>query len=336
MTQVATSRIVSTIDFEAEGKQVGFLLVPYSRNESAWGTLRLPITCVKNGDGPTILFTGGNHGDEYEGIVALLKLARALDAGDVRGRVIILPALNLPAVRAGQRVSPIDGGNMNRVFPGRRDGTVTEVIAHYVGLELVGRADIVVDLHSGGKSLLFIPAAIMHRLDDKEREAETFSALKIFGAPIGLIIRELDMEGMLDHEVESRGKMFISTELGGAGSMTTETVRIAETGLRNLLVHFGLVGGTVEKPAIPTRLMDVPDTECYVQASETGLYEPLIDLGGAVEKGQPVARLHFVDTPSRKPVELIARRPGTLICRRTHGETEAGDMVALIATDLTS
>ncbi len=93
--------------------------------------------CVKNGRGPTVTFTGGSHGDEYEGPIALLKLARGLRAADVAGRVVIVPALNLPAVRSATRRSPVDGRNMNLVFPGNRDGTVTEVIADFVFTELV-------------------------------------------------------------------------------------------------------------------------------------------------------------------------------------------------------
>ncbi|WP_246230615.1 succinylglutamate desuccinylase/aspartoacylase domain-containing protein [Bradyrhizobium cytisi] len=79
-----------------------------------------------------MLLTGGSHGDEYEGPLSLLKLARSLSPADVRGRIIILPMLNYPAVLGGTRVSPIDGVNMNRAFPGRSDGTLSQLIAHYL------------------------------------------------------------------------------------------------------------------------------------------------------------------------------------------------------------
>jgi len=333
------SRVSSSIDFDAEGRQAGWLNVPYSRNDSAWGAIRLPVVSIRNGDGPTILFTGGNHGDEYEGILALHKLGRHLLPEQIRGRVIIVPALNLPAVRAGTRVSPIDAGNMNRVFPGDRNGTITWVIAHYVTHELIPRADVVVDMHSGGKTLDFIPAAIMHRLEDKELETRTLDALRAFGAPIGLVIEELDMDGMLDGEVERRGTMFISTELGGAGTVTTDSLAIAERGIGNLLRHFGVMSGDLETAArserpAPTRLMDVPSADCYVVADEGGILEPLADLGDEIALGQPVARLHFIETPHRDPVDLIARAGGTIICRRTHAQATSGDVVAVIAAEL--
>ena len=118
------SKVGATVDYEADGKQHGYLSIPHSRNDSGWGAVHLPITVVKNGSGPTLTFTGGNHGDEYEGPISLLRLARALDPASITGRVIIIPALNFPAVMAGTRVSPIDGVNMNRAFPGLLDKLV--------------------------------------------------------------------------------------------------------------------------------------------------------------------------------------------------------------------
>src|SRR4051794_37823320 len=126
------SPISATVDFDRDGKQHGFLNLPYSRDDSAWGSIMMPITVIKNGVGPTAFLVGGNHGDEYEGQVALLKAAADIDAESVNGRIIILPSLNFPAVQAGSRTSPIDKGNMNRSFPGRPDGGVTEKIADYV------------------------------------------------------------------------------------------------------------------------------------------------------------------------------------------------------------
>lgn len=97
------SAIVPTVDFAADGVQHGFLRLPYSRDESAWGSVMIPIAVIRNGAGPTALLTGGNHGDEYEGPIALFDLARTLNPRQIRGRVIIVPAMNYPAFRAGTR-----------------------------------------------------------------------------------------------------------------------------------------------------------------------------------------------------------------------------------------
>ena len=93
------SSITATVDFDREGVQHGFLALPYSHDDSAWGSIMIPITVIKNGHGPTALLTGGNHGDEYEGITSLLKLANSLQAEQIQGRVIIVPMMNLPAVQ---------------------------------------------------------------------------------------------------------------------------------------------------------------------------------------------------------------------------------------------
>src|SRR3546814_14621900 len=112
-------RTRATGDRDAEGRSFGALGVPHSRNDSAWGSIRIPVAGIRNGDGPTALLVAGNHGDEYEGQIALRDLARTLEPAAVTGTVIVVPGLNFPAVRAAVRCSPVDGGNMNRSFPGR-------------------------------------------------------------------------------------------------------------------------------------------------------------------------------------------------------------------------
>jgi N2-acetyl-L-2,4-diaminobutanoate deacetylase len=325
-------RVVATIDLEAEGKRFGALNVPHSSNESAWGAIRVPVVVARGGAGPTLLLVGGNHGDEYEGPIALLKLARSLDPARLAGRVIIFPALNLPAVLAATRVSPIDQLNMNRAFPGDPRGTPTAMIADYVTRRLLPLADAVVDLHTGGKTLDFVPFIGMHVLPDAASMERTRAALLAFAAPVSLLIEELDATGMLDSEVEARGKPFLFTELGGAGMARAGHVRIAERGLRNLLVHFGLTDGEVEPAS--SRLMHSPDAACFVISEDRGLYEPLLDLGEEVAAGQPVGQVHDIEKPARAAAVVHAARPGMLIGRHVPGLTRPGDCLALLATDL--
>lgn len=106
------SSVSCTIDLDGFGKSTGHVVAPWSRDESGWGNLLTPIAVIANGEGPTVLLTGGNHGDEFEGPVALRRLVHALDADDVAGRIIVVPGLNHAALRVGKRLSPIDGVNM--------------------------------------------------------------------------------------------------------------------------------------------------------------------------------------------------------------------------------
>jgi len=327
------SPIAATVDYETDGKQHGFLNLPWSRDDSAWGAIPLPITVIKRGRGPTALFTAGNHGDEYEGQVALRKLAHALSPEDIAGRVIILPALNFPAVQAGTRTSPIDKGNMNRVFPGRPDGTVTEKIADYVTRHLLPLADLVADIHSGGRTLEFVPFAAAHLLpDDKALEGRCIAAMEAFGAPYAMTMLELDAVGMLDTTAEAMGKVFVSTELAGGGTLRASTVAIAERGLRNLLVHAGILAGTVERGE--SRRLDMPDGDCFVIGQDRGLIEPCADLGERVEKGQVIARIHDLERMDRAPAEYRAKRSGLLAGRHYPGLVQPGDCLAVVAVEV--
>ncbi len=321
------------VDFDAEGKQLGHMTIPHSRHDSAWGAILIPILCVKNGTGPTILFTGGNHGDEYEGPVALMKLARTLEPGSVQGRVIVVPALNLPAVLANRRTSPIDGGNLNRLFPGDPRGTPTQRIAHHVQTELLPRADVVVDLHSGGSSLDFVPAVVMHALPDTAMHKRTLAALRAFGAPVGLVLEELDAQGMMDSAAEDMGKLFLSTELGGGATLTPERVAIAERGVANLLTHFGLVERPLAESDPPTRIMRVPDAHWYVLSQADGVLEPLVDLGAAVTAGQALGQVHDPTDPLGEPAVHHASRSGTVIAKRAMARCALGDSLFVLAED---
>ena len=160
--QTARSRLSPEIDLDGDGKQTGFLRLPHSVHRSAYGWIPIPIAQISNrganGSGPTILLMAGNHGDEYEGQVALGRLIRDLDPAEVRGRVIILPSANFPAAMAGTRTSPLDQGNLNRSFPGDPAGGPTAQIAYYIEHELLPRCDFVLDIHSGGSSLLICRA----------------------------------------------------------------------------------------------------------------------------------------------------------------------------------
>ncbi|MGE6784470.1 N(2)-acetyl-L-2,4-diaminobutanoate deacetylase DoeB [Ensifer adhaerens] len=328
-TTLRPSPISPTVDFSAEGVQHGFLCLPYSRDDSAWGSVMIPVTVVKNGEGPTALLTGGNHGDEYEGPIALFDLARTLKAEDVTGRVIIVPAMNYPAFLAGTRTSPIDKGNMNRSFPGAPDGTVTQKIADYFQRTLLPLADIVLDFHSGGKTLDFLPFCAAHILPDKAQEEKAFDLVSAFGAPWSMKMLEIDAVGMYDTAAEEMGKVFITTELGGGGTATARSAAIAKTGVSNVLRAAGILKGKVEGPQ--TTWLDMPDGKCFSFAQEGGLIEPFIDLGDVVRIGQVVACIYPVGRTGAEPLDVTAKMDGILVARHFPGLVKSGDCVSVLA-----
>jgi N-alpha-acetyl-L-2,4-diaminobutyrate deacetylase len=328
-TGLRPSPITPTVDFSAVGVQHGFLRLPYSRDDSAWGSVMIPVTVIKNGEGPTALLTGGNHGDEYEGPIALFDLAQTLQAQDVQGRVIIVPAMNYPAFLAGTRTSPIDKGNLNRSFPGRPDGTVTQKIADYFQRELLPLADIVLDFHSGGRTLDFLPFCAAHVLSDKAQEARSFDLVEAFSAPYSMRMLEIDAVGMYDTAAEEMGKIFITTELGGGGTATAKSAGIAKRGVRNVLAKAGILKVSAE--VAPTQWLDMPDGDCFCFAENAGLIEPRFDLGDAVKKGEAVALIHAVGRTGQRPVEIRAKMDGLLCARHFPGLVKPGDCVAVFA-----
>ncbi|MDB0021136.1 N(2)-acetyl-L-2,4-diaminobutanoate deacetylase DoeB [Candidatus Pseudothioglobus singularis] len=323
------SLISSTIDFQKDGVQHGFLKLPHSHDDSAWGSIVIPITVAKNGEGPTILFTGANHGDEYEGPIALFDLANNINSEDIEGRVIIIPGMNYPALQAGKRTSPIDGGNMNRVFPGNPEGTFTEKIADYFNRTLLPLADFVVDFHSGGKTLDFLPFCCAHVLNDKEQQSRCIEAMKAFNAPHSVMLLEIDAVNMYDTAAENMGKVFISTELGGGGSTTAYTVEIAKKGIRNLLRHTGICKGDLE--VSKTINLDMPDQRCYIFSETSGLVEHCVDLGDTVKEGQLVAKVHNIERTGVDPVEYFAGISGIYTGRHFPGLVVNGDFLGVVA-----
>ncbi len=293
--------ITSTVPFDENGVHHGFLRLPSSTDDSAWGSIMTPICVVRNGEGPTALLTGANHGDEYEGPIALQNLAHNLDASQIQGRVIIIPAFNYPAFRAATRTSPIDGGNMNRLFPGRPDGSPTEKVADYFQRTLVPMADFVLDIHAGGKTLDFLPFAAAHVLDDKQQQQACVAAMLAFNAPYSMMLLEIDNVGMYDTAVEEQGKVFVSTELGGGGTATLNTITIAKKGVQNFLIHTGILQG---QPNIePSITLDMPDGDCFVFSEHEGLVESCADLGQSINKGDVIARIWPQDRTGIAPID---------------------------------
>ena len=321
-----------TIPLDAPGTHHGHLRLPHSRDDSAWGHVMIPICVIGGGDGPTVLLTAGTHGDEYEGPLALHALAATLEARAVAGRIVIVPQLNTPAVHAATRTSPVDGGNLNRVFPGDPRGTVTQRIAHLVAATLIPMADTVIDLHSGGKTLEFLPMACSHVLPDPAHDAACAAAARAFAAPYTLRMLEIDDTGMLDGAAERAGKTFVTTELGGAGTAHPATVRIARDGVRRVLHHLGVLDAA--PPPAPGRLLDMPDASCFAIAEAAGMVEYLEEPGARVAAGQPLARVWPLARTGLPASDIAAGRDGLLVARHVPGLIKPGDCAAVVAVPL--
>jgi predicted deacylase len=326
-----SSPIWTEINYEQDGKQTGFLGVPQSTNSAGWATVFIPLIVIRNGAGPTALLFGGNHGDEYEGPVTLLNLAHSLQPSDVRGRIIMIPSLNLPAGVAGTRLSPLDGMNMNRAFPGDPAGSITSQIAHYVSSVLIPLADLVVDIHSGGRSMHFLSSVNMHRVDDAAQMQAMLEAGNVWGAPYVFIYRDVAGSGLLPSYAESMGKVTLGTELGSASQFGAATLGVAARGVRNVLASRGMLPGhRVARPEQPPRMVASELREDYVMAPADGIFEPFVELGDTVAAGQVIGQMHFPTQPTWTPHPVPALTDGMVISRRAFPLTKQGECVAVI------
>lgn len=333
---MSSSTFRTDIDLDAQGKQAGYLRVPQSTNESAVGWIPVPIVSIRNGEGPRILLMAGNHGDEYEGQIMLLKLLREVEPANIRGHLIIIPGANAPAVEAGTRVSPLDGGNLNRLFPGDPSGTPTQVIANFLVAEILPRVEYVFDFHSGGYSGEFVPAAHAVLSADPARRANVLEFFRVFGMTNSIIIGGLaGGDTRLLGACERAGVHHMSTELGGGGMVDRATLAIAEQGVRRLLDHLGASTRPLAAAApVPTRFFRRQSQHDYLFAPATGLFEPYVGLGDVVAAGQPAGAVHFTDEPWRDPVPVAFATDGTVLCRRVPARVERGGFLFALGSPL--
>ncbi|WP_245415956.1 MULTISPECIES: succinylglutamate desuccinylase/aspartoacylase family protein [Mesorhizobium] len=322
------------IDFDRNGKQVGFVSFPSSVHDDAWGVIRVPLTVIRNGATPTVILQGGNHGDEYEGPIVLGEIVRGLRPEAVSGRLIVVPAVNLPAVEASRRVSPLDDLNFNRTFPGDPLGSTTQQISHYVSSVLFPLADAFIDLHSGGSSLSIIPSAVLEPCADPALDARNRAAVEAFQAPFKVQIANFGDPRTSTSTAVRAGLITVGTEMAGTGTVTPEAVRICRRGVANVLRHLGVIEGAVERGEGTPGFHTIAGTASYVMASESGIFEPYHELGAPVDKGTPAGRIHFLENPGREPTELVFGAGGVVYGKRHPGRVRPGNCCMVVASPL--
>ncbi|WP_146345979.1 succinylglutamate desuccinylase/aspartoacylase family protein [Falsiphaeobacter marinintestinus] len=332
---MADTLITSEVNLDALGGQTGFLRVPHSVTRSAYGWLPVPISVVNNGKGPTVLLMAGNHGDEYEGQIAIARLCRDLTPDQIQGRIILLPQANAPAAQAGTRTSPIDNGNLNRTFPGDPKGTPTEMIAHYIEEVLLPLCDYAVDLHSGGASLFYPPTLLRNQGHTPEAAAALEQLETAFDLPYAWVFQGGGGPGSTARTAlgaaNRKGVICVMAELGGAGAVDRDILAQTERGLKRVLHSLGLLPGYAPDAVRGTRRAA---TKGSVYAYDTGLFEPFKDIGEDVTVGEIVGLIHLVDTPWCGPIPVHSPYDGFVLCNRPLAQVQRGDALFQVADDV--
>ena len=242
---------------------------------------KLPLWLIHGAQpGPTLVVTGGVHGAEYASVAAALDLGRSLDPATLRGRVIVLPVVNLPGFAARSiYVCPLDGKNPNRVFPGSPTGSPTEQLADWVFRNVISQADYFVDLHGGDLIEALVPFTIFFRTGNEAVDAVSLELAQVFG--LHYLVASVN-PGSTIAAASSIGIPAILTESGGQGIWTPQHVADHTLGLQRLLLHLEMIPGATPE-TIPTTLLE---NFFWSRSEHEGFWYPQVGAGDTVQAGQ--------------------------------------------------
>lgn len=282
------------------------------------------MCCIANGEGPTLLLCGGIHGDEYEPQTVLRQLAETLEPEQISGRLIIIPAINYPAAQSGARISPFDGQNMNRMFPGLMGGTPTQRLAAFVTEQLFPFCDLLIDAHTGGNEVCVVPmifgfsseACLMG--EDKLitlMEAWGYQYIQhVTGVPSTICGAAL-AAGVASVEIE-----------GGGGSLDSREVATIREGILRALAAAGVMQPVLaEKPFNGVHVDAGP--EAQLLAPQTGIVEHLVSLHDRVKEGSVVAHLYPLHGDNAAPLALKAPVGGVVLRQTRSAFAKEGQLV---------
>jgi uncharacterized protein len=324
-----------TLDLERDGKTLSHLGLPLSVDRSPYFQIKVPICVIRNGAGPSVLLMAGNHGDEYEGELSLARLIRKLDPSRMRGRVTILPLANAPAVMAARRCSPLDGGNLNRAFPGDPNGAPTQRLAHFLETYLFPRHDVVFDIHAGGTSMAHLLCALIEANADASRHEAALSLMRRLGPPFGFVADNGPGAPTSMGAARRAGAIGVSGEFGGGGTTTPESMAATESAIDNLLLTLGVTETPVFQrsptPTPPMRLLSVSRQSQAIYAVRRGWFEPAKPLGALVAAGDVAGWMHDLERLDAPEEELCFAEGGVVLSHRLHTMCEAGDCLIQVA-----
>ncbi|MEW2396149.1 succinylglutamate desuccinylase/aspartoacylase family protein [Streptomyces sp. NPDC046862] len=300
------------------------------RSDLGTRSVDIPLTLV-NGTrpGPRVVITAGVHGGEFTPVDAAARLATLLEPDEVRGQVIVCPVANPPAVYEGRlNVSPVDGVNINRVFPGDPDGGPTERLAAWLFAHLIDGADVYIDLHCGGIDQVLRDFVGYRLTGDPDLDKATAELAGSFG--VEDVILGMKAEGGNSHAAAARrGISAVLVEVGQLGQRDGATARRRVDGLYRALRHLGVLDPDGSAPA-PIREWV---WAAGVTAEATGLWYPEFsfdgDVIGDVAEGDVLGRI--VD-PADGREHTVHAPAGGRIFYGMHGLTVApGEELAAIA-----
>lgn len=285
--------------------------------------IALPVLLVRgSAAGKTLVVTAGVHGDEFEGVRAILDLYADLDPIGLAGTMIAVPVANPPAFWNGSRTNPIDNANLARTFPGDRHGSSSQIIAFHLGQSIIAHADFYLDLHSAGVKLL-MPSMVGYDANDPRSydAALAFGAPVMWGHPTMKPGRTLSFAG-------SRGIPWLYTEARGAGRIDPEDLHIFKSGILNLMRHLRMLAGPATPRPVRHRLFGDGDIDSSISAKQPGFLVPSVELLEHVNAGKELG--HTVDLHGRLVESFQSPRDGVVALIHVFPMLKPGESVFLI------
>jgi N2-acetyl-L-2,4-diaminobutanoate deacetylase len=327
------------LDLDSRGRRDYWVALEH---DSIWGDQLMPLTVMV---GPQcqaergLVAFGSNHGNEYEGPIAIKRLLAEINPADVLGRIILIPVLNMAAFHAGTRESTADDGvNLNRAFvegAGKSPALagITHRIAAFVRDYIWPRVHVVLDLHSGGDVARFALCANFHPLDDREQTKAIEDTARWFGVPL-LMIYQNQTPGLLVSEAERLGKITVGTELGWGRAVNPEGVSYGRQGVLAAAIHQGQLRGEIEPighhRAGTQRKAAMVDRECFTVAPFAGHYESVLECGREVAAGDVVGYLHDFDHIDMPPWPATAGVDGVVIAQAWAAPVMRGQHIVVV------
>ena len=287
----------------------GFLEVPEKDGQATF----IPVTVVHGlRPGPVLALVAGLHGYEYPPILALYRLKDMIDPKQMAGTMVLVHVANIPSfLRRTIYYTPQDWKNLNRVFPGDPQGTLSQRIAHVLTRDIVDRCDVLVDMHcgDGNEDLLSYSYWMIsggEELDRRTRELALAFGLKHIIIDATRTKDPADSK-YLGNTAILRGKPAITTEAGLSGGRQEEYIALNIQGVLNVLRHLRMIEGTVETLTDPVWI----DRYEVVTSHTTGLFYPQARMGTWVQKGQGVG--FITDLLGRKVEDIRAPFSGIVL-----------------------
>jgi predicted deacylase len=304
-------------------KTRGFLPI----GETLTGPIQLPIVIISGrGDGPVLCLTAGVHATEYPSIDALMRLSRELEPQDLRGTLIAVPVVNMHmfASRSGF-VSPIDGQNLNKIAPGGKSGSISDICADVLLNEVIARAEYHVDMHAGDLGEILYAFGGYPLTGDSDRDRRGEALARLYSPRLIALYREGSKlppaPGSIVLEATRRGVVSILAESGGNGTLEEPDVQVHLAGIRNIMRYLQMIDGD---PLVPAHQLVA--TERYVtRATRSGLLRLKVEIGEAVREGQEAAEI--CDVWGETIERVTFTRPGVTGLIWSHKAVNTGDPV---------